>query len=111
MPRRLDPKKGLPGLFAPGRPKAAEMSFLVEATPPRPRKRAPKAEPAPAPIAPPTPVPAAAPLPIPDYIALAPAFRAVPMLPPEPVPIRLSEIPALLSCALGWALSAFRTTG
>ena len=37
MPRRLDPKKGLPGLFAPGRPKTADMELFVDARGSAPR--------------------------------------------------------------------------
>ncbi|HZU98368.1 MAG TPA: hypothetical protein VFF73_16800 [Planctomycetota bacterium] len=99
MPRRLDPTKGLPGLFAPGRPKTQEMSFLVAEKPARP-KRTRKAV-----VEPPVP----APVPVPDYILLAPPFRAVPVAPPRPEPLRLGEIPALVSCAVGWIASLLRS--
>ena len=106
MPRRLDPKKGMPGLFAPGRPKAKEMQFLVEApkagaaveTPPRP---APRPSPAPAKRGAATPVP--------DYIKLAPPHRAVPVLPEPPAPLALRELPGLIGCAAGWLVAALRT--
>jgi hypothetical protein len=124
MPRRLDPKKGLPGLFAPGRPKAADIEFLVQAkdaataqvTPPRPRARPKKpvaVEVAPAPIAlapspPPTPLPTPPPPRIPDYLLLAPPFRAVPTLRREPDPIRLVEIPSFVHCGVSWIVSLCR---
>ena len=98
MPRRLDPTKGLPGLFAPGRPKAQEMSFLVAEKPVRPKRtRKAAVEPVPDPVS--------APAPVPDYILSAPPFRAVPTLAPRPEPLRLAEIPGLVSCAVGWIAS------
>ncbi len=114
MPRRLDPKKGLPGLFSPGRPKAAEMTFLVDAPPPPRRARKPVSPvviaPAPTPVAiVPEPVPVTiVPEPVPAYIALAPAFRAVPVLAPEPERLRLAEVPALVRCVVGWVASLVR---
>ena len=42
MPRRLDPAKGLPGLFARGRAKGEELSFLVQAPPAPKARRAPR---------------------------------------------------------------------
>jgi len=107
MPRRLDPRKGLPGLFAPGSPKAADMAFLVqggvsgtaEETPPKAKSR-PKARKLPPPRS------KSAEAPLPDYLRLAPPFRAVPTLKPEPEPIRLAEIPSFISCAVGWLASA-----
>ena len=39
MPRRLDPEKGIPGLFTRGRSKSQDMAFLVEdAATPKPRR-------------------------------------------------------------------------
>ena len=111
MPRRLDPKKGLPGLFAPGRPKAAEMAFLVEAprapasaveTPPTPRKRKPRAVEALAPARQPV-------AEVPDYIRNAPPFHAVRTLPAEREPLRLAEIPGFVACSVSWIVSALRT--
>jgi hypothetical protein len=124
MPRRLDPRNGLPGLFAPGRPKAADMAFLVEApaasaveSPPAARKRPPrKAKAAPLPAAPedvlaaPAVAPAS-PAPLPDHLRLAPAFRSVPLAPPSPEPLRLAEVPGLLACAASWLASAFGAAG
>jgi hypothetical protein len=101
MPRRLDPKKGLPGLFAPGRPKTQEMAFLVKEKPPARAPRARAARPVP------VPAPASAPSPVPDYIRLAPPFRAVPVRQARD-PLTLQEIPSLLACALDWLGSAFR---
>jgi hypothetical protein len=108
MPRRLDPRKGLPGLFSPGRPKAEDMAFLVESprapaaaveTPPRALSRRPAKKKRPAPA------PAASPAPVPDYIRDAPAFRTVPVLPDAPEPFRLPELPSLVSGALGFFAS------
>ena len=130
MPRRLDPRKGLPGLFTPGRPKAADMSFFVDArapgspvvppkdgavaeeTPPRPRVRPKKTAPiAPMPVtpAPLTPVPSVVAQPTPDYLLLAPPFRAVPWLRPEPEPVRLAEIPSFVRCGVSWIISLCRS--
>ncbi len=128
MPRRLDPKKGLPGLFAPGRPKTADMELFVdargsaprspsvpakdaavaEATPPRPRVRPKK--PAAVTPAPASPVACLVPepTPLPDYLLLAPPFRAVPALRPEPEPIRLAEVPSFLRCGMSWLVSLCR---
>ena len=124
MPRRLDPKKGLPGLFAPGRPKAADMAFLVEETPPKPSPRPRKtvrpergpegpeskgvpavSTPPPAPPAtpPPPPAPRPAPPPLPAWATSAPQ---PPFTPP---PLSIFEIPSLVRCAAEWIFSAVRT--
>lgn len=58
MPRRLDPEKGLPGLFQSSRPAGGDMGFLVrEGGEPSRKPRARAASPAPAQPAPPPPAP------------------------------------------------------
>lgn len=129
MPRRLDPKKGLPGLFERGRSKSEDMAFLSPGKA-APRTRAKKPKPpimsVPAATGTETASESAAPMivlearprdpspPAPTadpelayVLAHAAPPRRVPVA-PQLEPLTLRELPALAACAFDWARHTLR---
>jgi hypothetical protein len=126
MPRRLDPKNGLPGLFERGRSKSEDMAFLVKGEPktPAPRakargakRRAPvlsvgatetqtASESAAPPIVLEAPLPVAVDLELAGILTQAAPPRRVPV--PRDDALAWSELPDLVACAFGWAGHALR---